>query len=489
MRPFVDRSDGFLYEQIATVISKMVANETLEPGDQLPSVREISRSRDVSISTAVKAYRLLEDRGLVEARPKSGFYVRTVNRRRIAEPAMTQPPPYSRDVECHDLVQRLLSTLSDPDVIRLGAALPDAAYLPIEALGRQLARVARLPGHQDPAYDPYGEANLRRAFAHRGILSGCSFDADDILVTNGCIEALSLSRQAVTEPGDVVAVESPTYCGVLHLLEQLGRRVWELPTSSKTGACLEGIEEALAEDVDALLLTPSFNNPIGSLMPAAHREDVYDLLCRHDVPLIEDDIYGDLYFGGARPRPIKALDREGRVLYCTSTSKTIAPGYRIGFVSAGRYTEAIAALKMAHTASTSVPVQRAMAAYLEQPGYEKRLRSVRRVYENNLHRMREGIAETFPSGTCVSAPQGGFLLWVEMPSGTDAMQLSNAAMRRGISVAPGPLFSCCLSYDHCLRLNGGVPWSSDVEAAIETLGELAHRAMRRATPEAVSACC
>lgn len=482
MTPFIERNDGFLYEQIATTVSKMIESETLTPGDQLPSVRELSRSRDVSVSTVVHAYRLLEDRGLVEARPKSGFYVRAIETSHITEPSITRPPRYDCEVTCQDLVMRLVSTLSAPDVVRLGAALPDADLLPTDELGRHLARVARESDHQSLAYDPIGDPSLRRSIAQRGLLSGCSFDASDLIITNGCMEALSLCLQAITEPGDTVAVESPSYFGILLLLEKLGLRALELPTSPRTGPCLEGVADVLAhDDIDAMLLIPSFNNPLGSLMPESHRRKLYALLCQYDVPLIEDDIYGDLFFGAARPKPVKAFDVEGRVLYCSSVSKTIAPGYRIGYTSPGRYGNDVASLKMAHTTSTAVPVQRAIASYLDQGGHEKRLRSLRRHYQDTLARMRDAVARSFPTGTCVTHPQGGFLLWVEMPGDIDAMEVCNRAYEAGISVAPGVLFSASCSYCNCLRLNGGVRWSDRVDDALATLGRLARDCRVRVT--------
>jgi len=470
MDPFIRRDDGFLYEQIASTISSMIETGTLRPGDQIPSVRQLSATQGVSISTVMHAYRMLEDRGLIEAQPQSGFYVRAIERAPVTEPTITIPPKYCCEVDTANRVMRLVSSLSDTDVVPLGAALPAPKFLLTERLSRHLARVAHDTAHQQPTYDPLGYPPLRRLFAQRGMLGGCAFDDGDVIVTNGCTEALSLSLQAVTKPGDTVAIESPSYFGVL-LLQAL-----ELPTSPQTGVCLDGAREAVArETIDAFLLTPNFSNPTGSLMPEADKRALYDLLVEHDLPLIEDDIYGDLYFGEARPKPIKAFDTDGRVLYCSSFSKTVAPGYRIGFVTAGRYGREVAALKTAHTASTASPMQRAVADYIDQGGYEKHLRSLRRHYRDNLTRMRQTIAETFPDGTRVTNPQGGFLLWVEMPNGINATCLSDRAYDRGISVAPGTLFTPSATYDHCLRLNGGQVWSERIEEAIATLGTLAHK--------------
>lgn len=475
MDPFLHRDDGFLYEQIATHVSSMIESGTLQPGDQLPSVRQLSESRDVSISTVLHAYRILEDRGLIEARPQSGFYVRAVERASIAEPSITIPPQYCCEVDTGEQVMRLVTSLSDSDLVPLGAALPDPDLLPTDRLGTHLARVARTPAHQSPTYDPLGYPPLRRLFAQRSLLRGCAFDGADVIITNGCMEALSLSLQAVTEPGDTVAIDSPSYFGTLLLLEKLGLRALELPTSPQTGVCLNRLREALdREDISALLLIPTFNNPTGSLMPEANKKALYDLLSTHNLPLIEDDIYGDLYFGEARPKPVKAFDTEGRVLYCTSVSKTIAPGYRIGFASAGRYGGEVAALKTAHTASTASPMQRAVVEYVDQGGYEKHLRSLRRHYRDTLTCMRQAVARAFPEATRITNPKGGFLLWVELPDDLNATRLSDEAHERGISVAPGTLFSPSGTYDHCLRLNGGQIWSERIEDAIETLGALTH---------------
>jgi DNA-binding transcriptional MocR family regulator len=475
MDPFIRRDDGFLYEQIASTVSSMIETGTLQPGDQIPSVRQLSTTQGVSISTVMHAYRILEDRGLIEAQPQSGFYVRAVGHMAVTEPTITMPPRYCSRVDMADRVLRLVTALSDPDVVPLGAALPAPELLPTDRLGSHLARVARDPAHQTPTYDPLGYRPLRRLFAQRGLLSGCAFDEADVVVTNGCMEALSLSLQALTEPGDTVAIESPSYFGVLLLLEKLGLQALELPTSPRTGVCLEGVQEALQqEDVAALLLIPTYSNPTGSLMPEANKRALYDLLVEHDLPLIEDDIYGDLYFGETRPKPIKAFDRDDRVLYCSSFSKTIAPGYRIGFVTAGRYGREVAVLKTAHTASTASPMQRAVADFIDRGGYEKHLRALRRRYRNNLARMRHAVADAFPDGTRVTNPRGGFLLWVEMPAGIDATCLSDEAHDRGISIAPGTLFAPGTTYDHCFRLNGAQRWSKHIEDAIATLGALAH---------------
>lgn len=473
--PFVRCQDGFLYETLATQISHQIERNTLRPGVQLPSVRRLSRERGLSVSTVLQAYRLLEDRGLVEARPQSGYYVRAVARRRPSEPAKTSPPLACRAVEVSGLIREVFETLTEPGAAPFGAALPAPSLLPIQQVGRYLARVGRDPGHAWAAYAPRGDGLLRQVIARRSLLSGCSLTADDLIVTTGCMEAVSLCLRAVARPGDTIAVESPTYFGFFHLIERLGMRVLELPTHPETGLCLDDVAYALRrQPVRALLLTPNFNNPLGSLMPDEKKARLVELLAAYDLPLIEDDLYGDLYFGGVRPKPVKAFDTEGRVLYCNSFSKTIAPGYRVGYAAPGRYYDAVLDLKLAGTIASALPMQQAIAAYLQSGGYERHLGKLRRIFRDNVARVLQGIAETFPEGTRASNPQGGFLLWVELPGAIDAVTLYRAATAEGVGLAPGPLFSAGDTYSRFVRLSCGYPWSAEVEGQLRRLGRLVH---------------
>jgi DNA-binding transcriptional MocR family regulator len=302
------------------------------------------------------------------------------------------------------------------------------------------------------------------------------------VVTNGALEALNLCLQAVAEPGDTVIVEAPTFYGALQALERHGLKALEVPTHPRTGVDLEAMETAIKRHrPKACWLMTQFQNPLGSLMPEEKKRQLVELLARHEIALIEDDVYGELYFGAARPVPAKAFDKHGLVLHCSSFSKCLAPGYRIGWASAGRYTQRVQRLKLSSTLSASGPAQGALAEYLEQGGYDRHLRRLRETLQAQQDLMANAIAREFPAGTRVTRPQGGFFLWLEMPAAVDALALHRQALARGISVAPGPIFSASGQFGNALRLNYGHPWDDGKADAIRVLGEMARAACSQAT--------
>lgn len=466
-----------LYEQVAERIGEAISTGTLRPGERLPSVRELSTRERVSISTVLQAYVHLESMGLVETRPQSGHYVRRRERPLLAEPQVSSRPPIAASpVSVSALVARVYRSASDPRMVPLGAGIPSAELLPARRLNRELALLARESSELAVAYDmPPGCPELRRQLARRALDWGCTLGADDFITTCGASEALHLSLLAVARTGDTIVIESPAYYGTLRTIEALGLRALEIPSHPRHGMEIEALEAVLARRrVAAVLMVPSFSNPVGSCMPEAHRQRLVNLLAQHDIPLIEDDIYGDLHFGPERPRPCKAFDTDGRVLLCGSFSKTLAPGYRVGWVAPGRYRERVELLKFAQTVATPTLPQLAIARFLQGGGYDRHLRTLRRRLASQVERMREAIAEHFPEGTCATRPTGSSLLWVELPPTVDALVLHERALEAGISIAPGPIFSAqARRYSHHIRLNCGHPWSPRIEAAMATLGSLA----------------
>jgi DNA-binding transcriptional MocR family regulator len=476
----VARAPALLYERLALDVASLIERGALRPGDRLPSVRHYARERRVSVATVLSAYLDLENRGLVEVRPKSGHYVR---RRALA----SRPPRPVRlalvpsHVSVSDGVQALVDSMRDPAVVPLGSAQVSPELLPIRALNRTLASIAREASTAGASYDaPPGLQTLRRQLARRSLTWGLSLDEGEFVTTVGAMEALHVALRATTRPGDAVAVGSPAYFGVLQLLEEMGRKVVEIPTRPDTGMDLGALEEALQKaPIKACVAIPNFDNPMGSLMPDEAKEKLVRLLQRHDAPLIEDDIYGDLAFDGSRPRPAKAFDRDGRVLLVGSVSKTLAAGYRVGWISPGRYQAAVERLKFSQSVSTPTLLQMAVAEYLDSGGYDRHLRQLRSRAASQVQRFREAVLTSFPEGTRVSEPRGGFFLWVELPGGVDALALQADALRRGVAIAPGPIFSARQRYASSLRLSCGFPWSDRFDAAIRTLGELADGQLRR----------
>lgn len=469
-------ADAFLYERIADELGAMVARGALRPGDRLPSVRRLSEERGVSIATVIAAYLLLEGRGVAEARPKSGHFVRA---RRAADAPVPNvprcaaaPARVSIAAGADDLIRAMIQ---DRGLVPLGTAYVAAELLPLRKLNAALAAVAREGGGPGGSYDEVrGSLQLRRQLARRAVAWGAFLEEDDFVTTVGATEALNLSLRAVTKPGDIIAVESPAYFGLLRLVDVHGLRAIEIPSDPRTGLDLDALEDAVrSAPVRAVLATPNFSNPLGTRMPDAHKERLVKMLTRRDIPLVEDDVYGDLAFDGTRPRPAKAFDTAGIVLLCGSISKTLAPGYRVGWVVPGRYRDAIEKLKFAFAVSSPTPTQMAVAEFLAEGGYDKHVRRLRGVLAAQSARYCEAIAHHFPEGTRVSRPQGGFVVWVELREGVSSVDLQLRALDRGITIAPGPIFSARQRFGHCIRISTGHPWSPRMERAIETLGGLA----------------
>ncbi|KAM3110068.1 aminotransferase-like domain-containing protein [Phormidesmis sp. 146-33] len=471
--------DKNLYQQVADRLRKLILEGTLQPGDRLPSVRKLHQQLSVSISTVLEAYRLLEDQGWIGVRPQSGYFVKL---RLItpAEPNQSELPKPNLPVEV-SLAYRLGVTKLDPTQINLGAAVPSVELLPIATLNRLMNQVIR--AHADAVHSysqPKGCESLRHEVARRLMDAGCSVNPDAMAITNGTAEAVYLSLRAVTQPGDVVAIESPCYYGLLEALGALHLKALELPTHPKEGISLEHLAAVLEKrQIAACALVTNFSNPLGSCMSDLKKKQLITLLDEYDVPLIEDDIYGDLYFEGTRPKAVKAFDTQGRVLYCASVSKTLSPGLRVGWVVPGRYQMQIEQLKMTMNWTTAIAPQLTVAAFLASGGYDRHLRHLRRAYQQQVDRMTQAICEYFPPETKVTRPNGGYVVWLELSSHFDAMILYEQALEQHISIAPGVMFSPFGNYQNCLRLNCGIPWSQEVDRAMQTLGALIKQQLSR----------
>ena len=473
-----DSTSSYLYERVEAQVRTLIEQRVLQPGERIPSLRRMSSQARVSLATVMQAYMSLERRGLIEARAKSGFYVRAPvgGGPAIPESAKTHLSP--RRVRVRDMTETISHAAKQPGVVSFGMADPSAELLPVKGLSRSLSRVLtrdRLASLQYGYAD--GEFELRRQIALRLANIGTPTNPDQVVVTNGATEALALCLQAVARPGDVIAVESPTYHAVLRLIGQLGLLALEIRTDPQTGLVLDDLKQALDRvDVRAVLAVPNFSNPLGSLMPDTHKAALVTLLSEREIPLIEDDIYGDLHFDTSeRPRQVKSFDAQGWVLCCSSFSKTLAPGYRIGWVCGGRFATTISRWKWATSLANPTLPQLGVAEFLNTGSYDRYLRGVRAAYAERVGRVRNAIGEHFPPGTKVSRPQGGFVLWVELAQNIDGEQLLKQSLECGISFFPGVLFSPTGKYRNYFRVACGLPWSPKVDAALATLGGIAHK--------------
>ena len=366
--PILQEQEAYLYERVVDRIATLINRGTLRPGERISSVRKLSSQLRVSVSTVLQAYFLLEDRGFIEARPQSGFYVKLRPRDLPPEPKPSNPSLSATKVGVAELLAKVFAAARNPDFVPLATAIPSPDLLPTKQLNRFMAWVARHRGEQGVNYDfPPGNEALRRQVARRSIDWGCSLSPEDIVTTCGAMEALNLCLRAVARPGDTIAIESPTFYGILQA--SLGLRALEIPTHPRDGIDLNALEQAVKKNkIKACLLVPNFNNPLGSCMSDKNKKQLVEMLGRREIPLIEDDIYGDIYFGTVRPKAAKAFDKEGLVLLCSSFSKTIAPGYRVGWVAPGRFRRQVEHLKSMNTIATATLPQMAVARFLEKIG-------------------------------------------------------------------------------------------------------------------------
>jgi DNA-binding transcriptional MocR family regulator len=389
-------------------------------------------------------------------------------------PEMSRPAKVLSTPGVRNLVFDVLESIKAKNVVPFGSAFPSPDLFPLQKLARALcAGVRRLDPHAMVEHLPPGNVELRRHIARRYMDSGLTVSAADVVITTGALEGLNLCLRAVAAPGDLIAIESPSFYSALDAVERYGMRCVEIPTEPGEGVSLPHLADALKKHpIKACWFMTNFQNPVGSLMPEDKKEELVRMLAARDVPLIEDDVYRELYFGAAPPKPAKAFDKRGLVLHCSSFSKCLAPGYRIGWVYGGRYAQQIDREKLMTTIATSMPVQAGIAEYLKHGGYDHHLRALRRTLAASEDRMLEAITREFPTGTRVSRPEGGYVLWVELPQDCDALAIYDAAVARGITLAPGPMFSPRRAFRHCIRLNYGMRWSQSLDAAMATLGRL-----------------
>ncbi len=468
-----------LYKQVALRIAELIEHGTLRAGERIPSVRELSEQEEVSIATVMQAYRVLESRGLIEARPQSGYYVRAKLWAPPPEPSKSQPTRSATRVSVNDLVMEVLKATHSPGLVGFGAAMPSPQLLPTLQLHRTMASVARRHSSLCNSCDiPPGNLNLRTQIARRAMESGCTLSPDEIVTTCGCQEALNLCLRAVAKPGDTIAIESPTYYGILQIIEALGMKACEIPTFPREGVCLDELVKRLkCCRIKACMFSLNFSNPLGSCMPDVKKARLVKILADRGIPLIEDDLYGNLSHSPHRPTTAKAFDKNGLVLLCDSFTKTLAPGLRVGWTAPGRFRTQVEHLKFISSIGTPTLPQMAIAEFLANGGYDHHLRKLRRFYAEQVPRVTQAITKYFPAGTKVTRPTGGYVLWVELPSQINSLALFRKALAQKISIAPGPIFSAKQKLENFIRLSCGAPWSEAMDHALLKLGQLSSSLM------------
>lgn len=476
-----------LYRTLASQYRSAIENGALKPGERFPSVRVLMSRHGISLSTALQACRTLETEGWLEARPRSGNFVR--HPRRLSAPALREPnhatlPDPAQFVGIHaqvsDFVARgIIARSKGKNAVRVnfsGAACAPSLY-PGEALKNAATRaLRRQPDLLVKNIALNGNLGFRSVLARRAMESGMVLSPDEIVVTHGCIEALNVALRAVTQPGDIIAVESPTYFGLLQVLESLGLRALEIPTSPQTGISLEALELATQTypDIKAVVVVPILQNPLGSIMPDTHKARLVAFCDAAGAALIEDDTYGALA-NDAPQKSLKHWDKTGNVIHCASLHKILAAGMRLGWITAGRWQARVEMLKYAQTRSSEELSQLAAGEFIASSAFDRYLRRLRGQLADQRTLTAATVANCFPEGTRFNEPSGGLMLWIELPSGISSQTVFNTALDEGILVAPGQMFSNSNRFDNYLRLNCGLPFTGEVEEALQQLGRIVSR--------------
>lgn len=467
-------SEDHLYLQVADGLEKMISEEVLKIGDKLPSVRLLSDKYGISMGTAFQAYYHLEGRGLIESRPKSGYYVRFNHNRFPELPNLITPEAVSHDVSVKEMIASIYTDIAATGITNFALAVPDASLLPGAKLNKSVVYALRNTKDNCMDYEhTQGNVELRKQITKLAFNWGGSVKPDEVIVTSGCLEAISLCLKAVTSPGDTVAIESPTYFGIYQAIESLGLKVVEISTDPINGVDLEHLQRSIKKfPIKACVFIPNFNNPLGSCMPDENKKRLVEIISKHNIPLIEDDIYGELYFGKTRPKNCKYYDTKGLVMYCSSLSKSLSPGYRIGWVIPGKFFDTVKQLKRIQNISGPTLTQAAMAHYLKHGRYEFHLKNLRKSLHTQSLRYVQAIIKYFPPDTKVSRPHGGFILWLELNKKVNAFKLRTEAMKHHISIVPGKIFSAGNNYGNCIRICFGKPWDDDMDYGLMMLGKL-----------------
>jgi DNA-binding transcriptional MocR family regulator len=462
------------YRELARELADLIRQGTLRPGDRVPSVRTLCRERGLSPATTMRAYEELEAEGLIEARPRSGYYVSARWQRPHRAPEHAKPSSRSTRVEVDELIFEILESTREHQVVPLGSAFPSPVLFPWSKLARYLGSSAR---HMDPWNTveslPPGNDDLRRQIAQRYLAHGVTISIDEIVITSGALEALNLALAILTRPGDTVAIESPAFYGCLQAVQAAGLRAVEIPTHPSDGVDIGALAAAIAKhDIKACWFMTTLQNPTGATMSADVKRELVALLAKHEIPLIEDDVYAELYFGEERPKPAKAFDTRGLVLSCSSFSKSLAPGYRLGWVAAGRFAKALERRKFTTSLATSIPIQNALALALRHEPYEAHFERLRRAFQLQQREMLASVRRHFPVSHRITVPNGGYFMWVQLDDNVDALEVQRLALAKNISVAPGPMFSARREFQNFLRLNYGHPWNAAMDRASAELGSI-----------------
>jgi DNA-binding transcriptional MocR family regulator len=479
---------GFpLYHRIAGELERAIAEGSLRTGDRLPSVRQLCQQHGISASTATLAYRWLENRALVEARPKSGYFVAR-QQAPLPEPELDTRMSSAGFVTPDDVTREFLLGADDALAAPSFRCVPARSLLPEAKLRHLAARINRLHPEYASQYEMLGSTALRKEIARRSVNAGLRLRPENIVITNGGTEALLIALRAAAKPGDTIALESPTYWMLLEIVRSLGMRSLEIPTHPRDGLSVEALDLATREAgaIAACVVIPNFHNPLGCLMPVENKRRLVALGAQRGFTLIETDIYGETHFGDERPPALKSFDTADDVILCSAFTKTLAPGYRVGWIAPGRHFATVQSLKF-HTSCAGAQLQQeVIAEFMHDGGYDHHMRKLRAATRAQSERMIDAVTRYFPEGCKLSRPQGGFMLWIELPKSVSSRKVFEIGRREHIGLVPGATFSCSDRFDHFIRIHYAEPWSARLDANLKRLGEIVAALASARAPQVLS---
>lgn len=466
------KSKEALYLKIAHAIEEQIQADSLRFGDKIPSIRSARKLYNVSLNTVKQAYMELESRSLIESRPKTGYFVSKSSQRRLELPSVAPLKLSSKEKTPQDLIDKVFGAIADKEVTQFGLGIPGQNFLPVAKLNKGIINAVRERNDGGTLYEPVqGNEQLRHEIAKWALVLSGKITEDDLVITSGTMNAIFNALMAVTKPGDAVAVETPAYFGLLQAIQVLGLRAIEVPTHPVYGVDLDALKKIMP-DIAACCFVTNFNNPMGFLMPDENKKALVELITAYNIPLIEDDLYGNLYFGSERPKPCKYYDEAGLVIWCSSVSKSMAPGYRVGWVAPGRFKEKIIRQKIVQTVCTPSLFSDVIAHFLKYGRYDHHLRTFRNKLYANYLQIQRAVEDYFPDNTKISQPKGGFMLWLELDQRVCTEDLYDIAWQQKINFAPGRMFSQHERYTNCMRLNYAMEWTERVDNDLKKLGRL-----------------
>ncbi|MEG0928271.1 aminotransferase-like domain-containing protein [Chryseobacterium sp.] len=461
-----------LYLKIANSVTEQIKSETLQFGDRLPSLRSAQKLYNVSLNTVKQAYMELESRSLVESLPKYGYFVSQTSQRKLALPSVAKMKISEGKNTPEDLIGKVFGTIGGTDVTQFALGIPGKSLLPVAKMKKCMIDVIKRKSDSGTNYEPVqGNEQLRREIAKWSIVMEGKITENDLVITSGAMNGVYNCLMAVTQPGDSVAVESPVYFGILQAIQLLGLKAVEIPTHPITGVDLDELRKVLPK-LSACCFVVNYNNPLGFQMPDANKKELVRMLTEHNVPLVEDDVYGNIYFGAGRPKPCKFYDEAGIVMWVGSVSKTLAPGYRVGWVAPGKFKDKIIRQKLVQTVSSPSLFSDVIADFLEHGRYDHHLRMFRKKLYANYLQIQKSVTQYFPDNTKISEPKGGFMLWLELDKRICTEDLYDEAVNQKVNFAPGRMFSQYNQYQNCMRLNYALEWTDRVESDLEKLGKM-----------------